>query len=40
MINQMRPTHRHFFQVAVVIADRQAIELLLELPHSLVVEVT
>lgn len=33
-------THRHFLQVAVVIADRQAVELLLQLPHPLVVEVT
>lgn len=38
--NQMRPlTHRHFLQVAVVIADGQAVELLLQLPHPLVVEV-
>lgn len=33
------PTHRHFLQVAVVIADRQTVELLLQLPHALVVEV-
>lgn len=33
-------THRHFLQVAVVIADGQAVELLLQLPHPLVVEVT
>lgn len=32
-------THRYFLQVAVVIADREAIELLLQLPNSLVVEV-
>lgn len=32
-------THRHFLQVAVVVADRQAIELLLQLAHPLVVEV-
>lgn len=32
--------HRHFLQVAVVIVDRQAVELLLQLPHPLVVEVT
>lgn len=32
--------HRHFLQVAVVVTDGQSVELLLQLPHPLVVEVT
>lgn len=33
-------THRHLLHVAVVVADRQPVELLLQLADSLVVEVT
>lgn len=40
VISCISVTHRHFLQVVVVIADGQAVELLLQLPHPLVVQVT